>query len=106
MSWLESIVGWGNELLWTYVLIALLLILGVYFSIRTNFVQFRMIKEMVKLLGEGATVSKDKKRRGVSSFQAFSISTASRVGTGNLAGVALAISSVHQERSSGCGSSP
>ncbi|WP_349408304.1 alanine/glycine:cation symporter family protein [Pseudalkalibacillus sp. SCS-8] len=92
MSWLESIVGWGNELLWTYVLIALLLILGVYFSIRTNFVQFRMIKEMVKLLGEGATVSKDKKRRGVSSFQAFSISTASRVGTGNLAGVALAIS--------------
>ncbi|MGM7702558.1 alanine/glycine:cation symporter family protein [Pseudalkalibacillus sp. Hm43] len=92
MSWLETIVGWGNNLLWTYVLIALLLILGVYFTIRTNFVQFRMLKDMVVLLGEGATVSKDKKRRGVSSFQAFSISTASRVGTGNLAGVALAIS--------------
>ncbi len=92
MSWLETIVGWGNNFLWTYVLIALLLILGVYFTIRTNFVQFRMLKEMVVLLGEGATVSKDKKRRGVSSFQAFSISTASRVGTGNLAGVALAIS--------------
>ncbi|MCF6138450.1 alanine:cation symporter family protein [Alkalihalobacillus berkeleyi] len=92
MSWLETIVGWGNDILWTYVLIALLLILGVYFSIRTKFVQFRMIREMVMLLGEGATVSKDKKKRGVSSFQAFSISTASRVGTGNLAGVALAIS--------------
>ncbi|WP_408007375.1 alanine/glycine:cation symporter family protein [Pseudalkalibacillus sp. A8] len=92
MSWLETIVGWGNDILWTYVLIALLLILGVYFSIRTKFVQFTMLKDMVKLLGEGATVSKDKKKRGVSSFQAFSISTASRVGTGNLAGVALAIS--------------
>ncbi len=92
MSWLETIVGWGNDILWTYVLIALLLILGVYFSIRTKFVQFTMLKDMVKLLGEGATVSKAKKKRGVSSFQAFSISTASRVGTGNLAGVALAIS--------------
>ncbi|MGP4078452.1 alanine/glycine:cation symporter family protein [Pseudalkalibacillus sp. R45] len=92
MSWLETIIGWGNDILWTYVLIALLLILGIYFSIRTKFVQFTMIKDMVKLLGEGATLSKDKKKRGVSSFQAFSISTASRVGTGNLAGVALAIS--------------
>ncbi|WP_221566553.1 sodium:alanine symporter family protein [Alkalihalobacillus sp. TS-13] len=92
MSWLETIIGWGNDILWTYILIGLLLILGIYFSIRTKFVQFTMIKDMVKLLGEGATLSKDKKKRGVSSFQAFSISTASRVGTGNLAGVALAIS--------------
>jgi AGCS family alanine or glycine:cation symporter len=67
----------------------MLILLGIYFSIKTNFMQFRYFGEMFKLLGE-QTNTKDNKQ-GVSSFQAFCISAASRIGTGNLAGVALAI---------------
>ncbi|OYD08477.1 alanine/glycine:cation symporter family protein [Paludifilum halophilum] len=87
MDFLEQIISWGNDILWSYVLIIALIGLGLYFSFRTGFVQFRLIGEMIRLLGEGAGA----KKKGVSSFQAFCISTASRVGTGNLAGVALAI---------------
>ncbi|WP_110926254.1 alanine/glycine:cation symporter family protein [Bacillus massiliglaciei] len=87
MKILENFVSGTNDILWSYLLIILLIGLGLYFTFRTKFVQFRMIGEMFRLLGEGA--SGDKK--GVSSFQAFCISTASRVGTGNLAGVAIAI---------------
>ncbi|WP_102401982.1 alanine/glycine:cation symporter family protein [Haloimpatiens massiliensis] len=93
MNTLQNFISFGNNILWSYVLIILLISVGVYFSFKCNFVQFRFIGEMFKLLGEGASksvTSKDKK--GVSSFQAFCISTASRVGTGNLAGVAIAIS--------------
>lgn len=89
MKILESIVSVSNDILWTYVLIILLIGLGMYFTIRSNFVQFRMIGEMFRLLGQGTKGSKEKK--GITSFQAFSIGTAARVGTGNLAGVALAI---------------
>lgn len=91
MGIIEQIVSFGNDILWSYVLIILLIVLGLYFTFRTKFVQFRLIGEMVRLLGEGTHVSKDKKK-SVSSFQAFCISTASRVGTGNMAGVAIAIS--------------
>lgn len=79
-----------NDFLWTYVLIAPLILLGLYFTFKTNFVQFRYIKEMFRLLGDGPIA--EKKKESVSSFQAFCISTASRVGTGNLAGIAIAIS--------------
>ena len=77
-----------NDFLWTYVLIALLIAVGLYFTFRTNFVQFKNIKEMFKLLGEGSSSSE---KGSISSFQAFCIATASRVGTGNLAGVATAV---------------
>ncbi|TYR78740.1 alanine:cation symporter family protein [Priestia megaterium] len=87
---LNNVVGDINNILWTYVLIALLLLIGLYFTVRTKFVQFRYIKEMIRLLGEGATASR-KQKKGITSFQAFAISTAARVGTGNLAGVASAI---------------
>ena len=91
---LSNIVSWGNTIVWSYVLIYMLLGLGVYFTFKTGFVQFRFIKEMVMLLGEKAvsSVSSDKDSNQVSSFQAFCVSIASRVGTGNLAGVAIAIS--------------
>jgi amino acid carrier protein len=92
MSLLQTLVGAINDLLWSKILIALLIILGLYFTFRTKFVQFRLIGEMIRLLGEGATDSDKHKKKGVTSFQAFCISTASRVGTGNLAGVALALS--------------
>ncbi|MCT4618408.1 MAG: sodium:alanine symporter family protein [Marinisporobacter sp.] len=93
MDFLNKVVGAGNTLLWSYVLIYMLIGLGLYFTVRTKFVQFRLFGEMFRLLTEGASKSvTNKESKGVSSFQAFCISTASRVGTGNLAGVAIAIS--------------
>ncbi|EIT86351.1 amino acid carrier protein [Fictibacillus macauensis ZFHKF-1] len=89
MSFFTTLFNFSNDYLWGILLIIMLIGIGLYFSVRTKFVQFRMIFEMFRLLGEGAVQSGEKK--GVSSFQAFCISTASRVGTGNLAGVALAI---------------
>lgn len=86
---LNTIITISNDILWTYILIAPLILLGLYFSFKTKFVQFRYIKEMFRLLTDGA---KSKKEGSISSFQAFCISTASRVGTGNLAGIAIAIS--------------
>ena len=80
-----------NNYLWGFILIALLIVLGLYFSIKTNFVQFRYFKEMFRLLCDVG--DKESKKEGkVSSFQAFCISTASKVGTGNIAGVAIAVS--------------
>lgn len=79
-----------NDILWTYILIIMLLGCAAWFSIRTRFVQFRMIREMIVLLSESAGKGKHGEKH-VSSFQAFAISIASRVGTGNLAGVATAI---------------
>lgn len=90
MEFLNKLILLVNDFIWTYILIAMLIVIGFYFTFRTKFVQFTNIKEMFKLLGEG-TSSKDKSKNEVSSFQAFCIGTASRVGTGNLAGVASAI---------------
>lgn len=90
MEFLNKLVLSVNDFIWTYILIAMLIVLGLYFTFRTKFVQFGNIKEMFKLLGEESS-SKDKSKNEVSSFQAFCIGTASRVGTGNLAGVASAI---------------
>lgn len=90
MEFLNEKVLLVNDFIWTYILIAMLIVIGLFFTFRTKFIQFTNIKEMFKLLGEGSS-SKDKSKEGVSSFQAFCIGTASRVGTGNLAGVASAI---------------
>ena len=90
MELLNGLVETINEYLWGYILIVMLITLGLYFTFRTKFVQFRYFGEMFRLLGDGA--SKDSKKEGkVSSFQAFCMSTASRVGTGNIAGIAIAI---------------
>lgn len=83
---LESLISAANGVLWTYILIGLLIGLGLYFTIQMRFVQFRFFKDMVRLLGAGTASG-----TGVSSFGAFAVGTAARVGTGNLAGVALAI---------------
>ncbi|RSL31894.1 alanine:cation symporter family protein [Salibacterium salarium] len=91
-TWFGDIVAIGNDIIWTYILIALLLILGFYFTFVTKFVQFRLLGDMVRELFRGTDRSDFKKGKGTTPFQAFSISTAARVGTGNLAGVAVAIS--------------
>ena len=85
-SWISNI----NELLWSYILIILLLGCAIWFTIKTHFVQFRMLREMIRLLGDSANKA-DAEEKLISSFQAFAVSLASRVGTGNLAGVATAI---------------
>ncbi len=76
-----------NDVIWSVPLVIVLLFAGLFFSVRTKFVQVRKIKVMAKLLfSAGADDEK-----GVSSFQAFALSVAGRVGTGNIAGVATAI---------------
>lgn len=95
MDFLARVIGDVNNILWSYVIIAMLIGLGLYFSFSVKFVQVRYFGEMIRLLGDGAsskTRKAQKEKSGVSSFQAFCMSTASRVGTGNLAGVAIAIS--------------
>lgn len=86
MDVLNWLVGPANDFIWTYILIGLLLLIGIYFTLGTKFVQVRLFKEMFKLI-----VEKKEGDSGVSPFQAFTISAASRVGTGNITGVALAI---------------
>lgn len=85
-----EIINQINDALWGYVLIAALVGCGLWFTWRTRFVQFRMLGEMLRLLTDPSTQSA-KGEKHISSFQAFAVSLASRVGTGNLAGVATAI---------------
>ena len=75
-----------SDLLYSYVLIILLLGTGIYFSVRTRFVQFRMFAESIRVVAQPGD-----DKNGLSSFQALMVSTASRVGTGNIAGVATAL---------------
>lgn len=90
MELFTQIINETNDILWTYILVVMLLGCAVWFSIKTKFVQFRMIGEMIRLLGD-STAKINGHEKHISSFQAFTVSLASRVGTGNLAGVATAI---------------
>lgn len=90
MNYFIQLIDTTNNILWTYILIALLLGCACWFTIRTRFVQFRMLGEMIHLLGD-STARINGHEKHISSFQAFTLSLASRVGTGNLAGVATAI---------------
>ena len=97
---LNELITTINDAVWGYVLIFALVGCGLWFTIRTRFVQFRMVGEMFRLLTDSAfdTVEEQVqgqrekyKKKHISSFQAFAVSVATRVGTGNLAGVASAI---------------
>ncbi|WP_313816250.1 alanine/glycine:cation symporter family protein [Citricoccus sp.] len=91
-NFLDTLAGhvlWFNDRYW-YLVIALLVIAGIYFSIRTFAVQIRFLPEMFRTVVERP--GGDDAEQGVSAFRAFTVSAASRVGTGNIAGVALAIS--------------
>ncbi|MDH3276154.1 MAG: alanine:cation symporter family protein, partial [Gammaproteobacteria bacterium] len=83
---MQEIVDWLNGIIWSNALIFLCLGAGLFFSILTRFVQVRLFKEMIRLL-----FSSKESDRGISSFQALSVSLSGRVGTGNIAGVAAAI---------------
>ncbi|MBD5263680.1 MAG: alanine:cation symporter family protein [Bacteroides sp.] len=89
-----DIINTINDWLWGYLLIGLLLVAAVWFTIKSRGVQFRMFGEMWRLLANSGKREGDSGKDShhtVSSFQAFAVSIASRVGTGNLAGVATAI---------------
>lgn len=90
MDIITQLIGGVNDVLWTYILIIMLLGCAFWFTYKTKFVQFRMIGEMVRLLGDSTSKAEGREHH-ISSFQAFAVSIASRVGTGNLAGVATAI---------------
>lgn len=85
----EAIVG-VNDVFWAYLVIPLLALVGIYFTVRSGAVQLRLLPEMLRSLRGKPDPAPDGKK-SISSFQAFSISAASRVGTGNIAGVAIAI---------------
>ena len=96
MEMITEIVTSVNNVLWSYILIATLIGCGLWFTYKTKFVQFGMIRHMFKLLVEtsGDKIKSSnnlRKERKISSFEAFAVSIAGRVGTGNLAGVATAI---------------
>lgn len=90
MEFINDILSKINDVMYTYILIIMLVGVGVYFTIRTKGVQFRLLIDGIKSMMEKSEVDENGQKK-VSSFQALMISTASRVGTGNIAGIATAI---------------
>lgn len=83
-----------SDFLWTYIIIAMLIGCAIYFTVCLRGVQFLKMKEMLRLLftsGKTDENAQSNGKRSINSFQAFAVSLSSRVGTGNLAGVASAI---------------
>ena len=77
MELLNNWINGVNDILWSYILIIMLLGCAVWFTIKSRFVQFRMIGEMIRLLGDSAGKG-EKGEKHISSFQAFAVSLASR----------------------------
>lgn len=100
---MEQIIGFineGNDLLWTFIVIPLLVFCALFFTIRLGGAQFTKMGEMWRLLRHSTQAEEEsqvlddarqKRKKPISSFHAFAVSLSSRVGTGNLAGVASAI---------------
>lgn len=83
---MEQVVEFINKIVWNNALIIALLFIGVYFTIRTRFIQIRYFRRMIGLLYKNKA-----SKEGVSSFQAFALDLSGRIGTGNIAGVGIAI---------------
>lgn len=86
MDFFTNFLDTANDFLYSKFLIVLLIAAGLYFTIRTKFVQIRLLPESIRVVTE-----KSHTEGGMTSFQALMVATASRVGTGNIAGVATAI---------------
>lgn len=93
MSFLDSIVGKVNGLLWDYLLMYLLVAAGIYFTVRLRFVQVRKFGAGMKALFGNFSLNGGSDGAGLSSFQALTTAIAAQVGTGNIAGAATAIAS-------------
>ena len=85
LATLERFIGTANGYIYNYIILSIFFIVAIYFTIRLKGVQFRQLFHAAKLLGSKSTDG------GISGFAAYSVSTASRVGTGNMAGVVTAI---------------
>jgi len=84
---MTDIINSISGLLWGHILVYLLIAAGLFFTLRLGFIQFTQFPHMVKVMFQSRQGSGD----GISSFQAFCTSLAARVGTGNMAGVAVAL---------------
>ncbi|MCV5662377.1 alanine:cation symporter family protein, partial [Escherichia coli] len=84
---MTDLINLMNDLLWGSILVYLLVGVGIYFTVRLGFIQFRHFGHMFSVLKNSRKADK----AGISSFQALCTSLAARVGTGNLAGVAVAL---------------
>ena len=97
MDYILKTIDAANDFLWTYIVITMLVACALFFTFRLRGMQFRLLGEMWRLLAssfqteKGTADENGKKRKTINSFQAFAVSLSSRVGTGNLAGVASAI---------------
>ena len=98
---LGEIIADLSNWMYTYLLVILLVAAGLFFTIRNRFPQLRLLREAIRVV-----VERPEKEGSVSSFQALMVSTASRVGTGNIIGVSVAICMGGYGACSGCGSSP
>lgn len=87
----EKIVSVLNSIVWSPALVVLLVGAGLYFSLRTRFVQVRRFGLMIRSLFADAERAEDGSKHGISSFEAFCVALSGRVGTGNIVGVATAI---------------
>ncbi len=85
-QFLQEVIVVTNDFLWSKLLIIMLLASGLFFTFKSKFFQVRLLKDMFRVLKEGAP-----DKNGISPFQAFCISMAARVGTGNITGIAIAI---------------
>ena len=92
-AWATTVIQTLNSWVWSPALVALCLLSGLYFSLRTRFVQVRRFGEMCRLLfaNPNKESAKGKSKAGISSFQAFAMALSGRVGTGNIVGVATAL---------------
>ena len=91
MDAVNEFVLTGGDTLWTWIVLPVVAVLGIYFTVRSGVVQFRLIPEMFRTLTDKTPRDASGEPQSVSAFQAFTISAASRVGVGNIAGVGTAI---------------
>lgn len=91
LLWLENAIGKVNEVLADYILVILLIGVGLYYTIRTRFVQVRCFGQGMKKVFGGLKFNGEKQKSGMSSFQAFTTAVAAQVGTGNIIGACGAI---------------
>lgn len=91
MDALNDLILAAGDIWWTWIVLPILAVLGIYFTVRSGVVQLRLLPAMFRVLSDKTPKARDGSAQSVSAFQAFTISAASRVGVGNIAGVATAI---------------
>lgn len=91
LLWLENALASVNNVLADYILVVLLVAVGLFYTIRTKFVQVRCLGQGLKKVFGSINLNGKKQKSGMSSFQAFATAVAAQVGTGNIIGACGAI---------------